>query len=42
MTPPDHTSDVARFGLIDRRIDRHVEPIRPPVVSTRGAQCTAN
>ncbi len=33
---------VARVGHIDRRIDRHVEPNRPPVFSTTGAQCTAN
>jgi len=33
---------VARVGHIDRRMDRHAEPNRPPVVSTWGAQCTAN
>jgi hypothetical protein len=30
------TESVARVGHIDRRIDRHVEPNRPPVISTSG------
>ncbi len=33
---------IACFGVIDRRIDRHVEPNRPPVISTKGARCSAN